>query len=142
MFLIGGNGSGKSTLAMLLTGLYQPVAGQITVDGEPLAAEHPEAYRSLFSAVFTDVSLFAQLLGPGGGQADPALVAKWLAHLQMEEKLELKAGRILNLQLSKGQKARGPAAGLGRRAGYSAARRVGGGPDPHFRREFYQCCCR
>ena len=66
VFLIGGNGSGKSTLAMLLTGLYQPVSGQILVDGQPLAADKPEAYRKLFSAVFTDVWLFDRLLGPQG----------------------------------------------------------------------------
>ncbi|AIR00617.1 multidrug ABC transporter permease/ATP-binding protein [Pluralibacter gergoviae] len=139
VFLIGGNGSGKSTLAMLLTGLYQPVAGQILVDGEPLAAEHPEAYRSLFSAVFTDVSLFAQLLGPGGGQADPALVAKWLAHLQMEEKLELKAGRILNLQLSKGQKKRvALLLALAEERDILLLDEWAADQDPHFRREFYQ----
>ncbi|WP_116344226.1 ATP-binding cassette domain-containing protein, partial [Enterobacter cloacae] len=72
-------------LAMLLTGLYQPISGQILVDGQPLAAERPEEYRKLFSAVFTDVWLFDRLLGPQGEEADPALVATWLqlvGHLQ------------------------------------------------------------
>ena len=82
LFLIGGNGSGKSTLAMLLTGLYQPQSGEILLDGKALSAEKPEDYRKLFSAVFTDVWLFDRLLGPEGQQADPALVEKWLAHLQ------------------------------------------------------------
>lgn len=106
LFLIGGNGSGKSTLAMLLTGLYQPQAGEILLDGKALSAEKPEDYRKLFSAVFTDVWLFDRLLGPEGQQADPALVEKWLAHLQMSHKLELQDGKILNLKLSKGQKKR------------------------------------
>lgn len=117
LFLIGGNGSGKSTLAMLLTGLYQPQSGEILLDGKALSAEKPEDYRKLFSAVFTDVWLFDRLLGPEGQQADPALVEKWLAHLQMSHKLELQDGKILNLKLSKGQKKRvAPAAGAGRRA--------------------------
>lgn len=139
VFLIGGNGSGKSTLAMLLTGLYQPVSGQILVDGEPLAAEKPEDYRQLFSAVFTDVFLFDRLLGPGGQPADPALVAKWLACLKMGSKLELDDGRILNLNLSKGQKKRvALLLALAEERDILLLDEWAADQDPHFRREFYQ----
>lgn len=34
--LVGPNGSGKSTVAALLQNLYQPMAGQLLLDGEPL----------------------------------------------------------------------------------------------------------
>lgn len=99
---------------MLLTGLYQPQSGEILLDGKALNAEKPEDYRKLFSAVFTDVWLFDHLLGPEGQQADPALVDKWLAHLQMSHKLELQDGKILQPEALKGQKkARGAAAGAG-----------------------------
>lgn len=139
VFLIGGNGSGKSTLAMLLTGLYQPVSGEILVDGEPLAAAQPEAYRKLFSAVFTDVCLFDHLLGPQGEPADPALVAKWLDYLQMGEKLELEDGKILNLKLSKGQKKRvALLLAIAEERDILLLDEWAADQDPHFRREFYQ----
>jgi putative ATP-binding cassette transporter len=139
LFLIGGNGSGKSTLAMLLTGLYQPQSGEILLDGTPLSAEKPEDYRKLFSAVFTDVWLFDRLLGPEGQQANPALVEKWLAQLQMSHKLELQDGKILNLKLSKGQKKRvALLLALAEERDIILLDEWAADQDPHFRREFYQ----
>lgn len=139
VFLIGGNGSGKSTLAMLLTGLYQPVSGQILLDGQPLAAEKPEDYRKLFSAVFTDVWLFEHLLGPDGQQANPQLVDKWLTQLQMTHKVKLDNGRILDLKLSKGQKKRvALLLALAEERDIIMLDEWAADQDPHFRREFYQ----
>ncbi|PIK82372.1 multidrug ABC transporter permease/ATP-binding protein [Raoultella ornithinolytica] len=139
VFLIGGNGSGKSTLAMLLTGLYQPASGQILLDGQPLAADKPEDYRKLFSAVFTDVWLFDWLLGPGGKAADSALVDQWMAYLKMTHKLQLDNGRIVDLKLSKGQKKRvALLLALAEERDIILLDEWAADQDPHFRREFYQ----
>ncbi|MFW0765125.1 multidrug ABC transporter permease/ATP-binding protein [Trabulsiella odontotermitis] len=139
VFLIGGNGSGKSTLAMLLTGLYQPVSGEILLDGKPLSTGKPEDYRKHFSAVFTDVWLFDQLLGPEGKQADPVLVEKWLEQLKMRHKLQLENGKILDLKLSKGQKKRvALLLALAEERDIILLDEWAADQDPHFRREFYQ----
>lgn len=139
VFLIGGNGSGKSTLAMLLTGLYQPASGEILLDGKPLAVDKPEDYRKLFSAVFTDVWLFDQLLGPEGKVVDPALVEKWLTQLQMTHKIKLDGGKILDLNLSKGQKKRvALLLALAEERDIIMLDEWAADQDPHFRREFYQ----
>ncbi|EKM6458804.1 multidrug ABC transporter permease/ATP-binding protein [Cronobacter dublinensis] len=139
LFLIGGNGSGKSTLAMLLTGLYTPASGQILIDGKPLGADEMDAYRQHFSAVFTDVWLFDKLLGPGGEEADPALVETWLHRLKMDHKLTLENGKILNLKLSKGQKKRvALLLALAEGRDIILLDEWAADQDPHFRREFYQ----
>ena len=39
--LIGENGAGKSTLVKILTGIYQPDAGEIRVDGKPVTFPTP-----------------------------------------------------------------------------------------------------
>ncbi len=139
LFLIGGNGSGKSTLAMLLTGLYEPASGEILIDGKPLSAGDMAAYRQHFSAVFTDVWLFDKLLGPGGEEADPALVETWLHRLKMVNKLTLENGKILNLKLSKGQKKRvALLLALAEGRDIILLDEWAADQDPHFRREFYQ----
>src|SRR5919199_3456316 len=39
--LLGENGAGKTTLMSILAGLYQPDAGQIFIDGEPVILHSP-----------------------------------------------------------------------------------------------------
>lgn len=139
LFLIGGNGSGKSTLAMLLTGLYQPHAGSLLLDGKEISSQQTDLWRQHFSAVFTDVHLFDRLIGHGGEPADPALVQRWLERLKMSKKLQLDGNRVLNLQLSKGQSKR-----LALLLAAAEERDIllldewAADQDPHFRRIFYR----
>ena len=41
--IIGGNGAGKSTLLKTISGLMQPVKGEIVFDGKPIQSLPPEA---------------------------------------------------------------------------------------------------
>jgi len=45
--LMGENGAGKSTLMKILTGVYQPDAGEIRVDGTAVAIRDPHAAQAL-----------------------------------------------------------------------------------------------
>ena len=52
--IVGVNGAGKSTLIKLLSGLYVPTVGSITVDGRDLATISPHEWRGRLSVVFQD----------------------------------------------------------------------------------------
>lgn len=75
--IVGLNGAGKSTLIKLLSGLYEPTDGRITVDGEDLAALDLDAWRKRISVMFQDFVCFELsvmdniLLGYAGGDPDP-----------------------------------------------------------------------
>jgi ATP-binding cassette subfamily B protein len=56
--LVGENGAGKSTLVKLLCKLYEPTAGRILVDGEPLARVRSDDWRSRLSGAFQDFFRF------------------------------------------------------------------------------------
>lgn len=56
--IVGDNGAGKTTLVKLLAGLYEPTAGQITVDGVDLAHLDPDQWRQRIAAGFQDYARF------------------------------------------------------------------------------------
>src|SRR5690349_884857 len=60
--LIGENGAGKSTLVKILTGIYQPDEGQITVAGRPVTL--PTAHAAFevgVTAIHQETVLFDEL---------------------------------------------------------------------------------
>jgi putative ATP-binding cassette transporter len=104
LFIVGGNGSGKSTFLKVLTGLYQPSSGGISVDRTQVGAGDEAWYRSHFSAVFSDYHLFDRLYGLE--DIEPARVDALLRQMQLDEKTEFAGGRFTTVDLSAGQRKR------------------------------------
>ena len=60
--LIGPNGAGKTTLFNLLTGVYEPSEGTVTLDGHLLNGKTPYKIASLgLSRTFQNIRLFKDL---------------------------------------------------------------------------------
>jgi rhamnose transport system ATP-binding protein len=60
--LIGENGAGKSTLVKILTGVYTPDAGTISLDGKPIVVPDAEsAFRLGITATHQETVLFDEL---------------------------------------------------------------------------------
>lgn len=104
VFIVGGNGSGKSTLVKLITGLYTPETGQIRVDTQPITEQNREWYRQQFSVVFADFYLFEQLLGID--KSNLQQVQDYINLLQLEQKVQVKDGKLSTIALSQGQRKR------------------------------------
>jgi ABC-type siderophore export system fused ATPase/permease subunit len=104
VFLVGGNGSGKSTALKLISGLYRPDSGGIRVDGVEVTDLTLQAYREMFTCIFTDFHLFERLYGLEHVDADQ--VAMLLRHMGLEEKVTFADGRFSTQDLSTGQRKR------------------------------------
>lgn len=100
-FITGGNGSGKSTVVRLLTGLYPPQHGRITIDGNPVSSHELQSY---ITPVFADLHLFDRLYG--NQNVDPKLVREWMARLELDGKTEYQDGQFTRVKLSTGQRKR------------------------------------
>ncbi len=105
IFIVGGNGSGKSTLAKLITGLYIPESGRLLLDEDPIVDSNREAYRQLFSAVFSDYYLFERLISTEEITLE-ATAQAYLKKLRLEQKVSIKNGQLSTTALSQGQRKR------------------------------------
>jgi NHLM bacteriocin system ABC transporter peptidase/ATP-binding protein len=56
---VGESGSGKSTVSKMISGLYLPWSGEISVDGLPMRSMPPEVISSSISTVSQEISLFS-----------------------------------------------------------------------------------
>ena len=105
VFVIGGNGSGKSTFVKVLTGLYQPSTGSVTLANTTITDANREWYREHFSVVFSDFHLFNRLLGQTDSQVE-RLAPKYLRLLHMEQKVTVQERTFSTIDLSQGQRKR------------------------------------
>ena len=60
--LVGANGVGKSSVIALLAGLYEPAAGTVLLDGQPLAEMAPDWLHRQLAVVPQDTFLFSGTL--------------------------------------------------------------------------------
>ncbi|MBP7336111.1 cyclic peptide export ABC transporter, partial [Niveispirillum sp.] len=137
LFISGGNGSGKSTFMRLLTSLYQPHAGMILLDGRLLEPQQMQAYRSLFSAVFSDYHLFKRLYG-----LDPAALSQaqsLIAEFGLDDKTSLAGNELSTIDLSAGQRKRlALIVAMMEHRPICVLDEWAADQDPYFRRKFYE----
>ncbi|HEX3682911.1 MAG TPA: cyclic peptide export ABC transporter [Bryobacteraceae bacterium] len=105
VFITGGNGSGKTTLAKVLTGLYAPQFGRLFMRGIEVMGENRDGYRQNFAAIFADCVIFDRLLGLDAPDLDER-ATKYLAELQLTEKVQVRDGALSTTELSQGQRKR------------------------------------
>jgi len=105
VFVIGGNGSGKTTFVKVLSGLYRPSQGHVTLAGTMIADENREWYREHFSVVFSDFHLFNKLLGQSDADTE-RLASEYLRLLHMDQKVTVRERAFSTLDLSQGQRKR------------------------------------
>ncbi|MCS4472975.1 cyclic peptide export ABC transporter [Clostridium botulinum] len=101
VFITGGNGSGKSTLAKLLTGLYSPTKGDISLNDRI----SQKLLNQSYSTVFADFYLFDKLYGINykGKEIE---IQRYLEILQLNDKVQIQDGKFSTTKLSTGQKKR------------------------------------
>ena len=68
--LVGENGAGKTTLIKLLTRLYEPTSGVVSLDGLDLREWEPTALRRRIGVIFQDFIRYQLLVGENIGAGD------------------------------------------------------------------------
>jgi putative ATP-binding cassette transporter len=101
IFIVGGNGSGKTSLLKLITGLYQPSSGSITVDTKKITESNRQIYCENFSGLFSEFYLFDKFADYENLNLDD--YGLWLQKFQLQGKICGDTGLIDPQKFSKGQ---------------------------------------
>ncbi len=139
MGLIGPNGAGKTTLLHLMLGLYQPVKGEIFIDGKGYAESGREILDQIGTVLVEDIYDGGLTLLQNGREYgrfyrhyDEELLKEYLGRFQLEEKR-------LYRKLSKGEKLKFQFAfALSHHPRLLVLDEPTGNFDPDFREEFFR----
>lgn len=60
--LLGENGAGKSTTIKIISGVYQPDSGTMTIDGNPVAHDNPRDAKAMgIATIYQELGLYPEL---------------------------------------------------------------------------------
>lgn len=136
IFVSGGNGSGKTTFLRLFTGLYPKKSGRIYVDDVAIDDCNIEAYRDMFSPVFSDFHLFKTLYGVKPFEQQEA--DELLRYMEIHNKVGISNNVFSTVKLSGGQRKRlGLIASLLEKRPICVFDEWAADQDPIFRHKFY-----
>jgi ATP-binding cassette, subfamily B, bacterial len=68
--IVGENGAGKTTLIKILSGMYPPSSGRVTIDGVDLTTIDPVDWRRQVTGAFQDFLRLNMSIGDGVGAGD------------------------------------------------------------------------
>lgn len=78
--IVGPSGAGKSTLLKVICGLYPASAGEVLLDGQPLAAWGPKAVRRALGVVMQDDELLSGTIAENVAFFDESIDMDWVWH--------------------------------------------------------------
>ncbi|HKX77513.1 MAG TPA: cyclic peptide export ABC transporter [Novosphingobium sp.] len=138
IFIIGGNGSGKSTFSRLLTGLYRPEEGSMTIGGIAVDDANRAWYRQHFGVVLSDYHLFADLVTGTDAPPSADLIDALIEQFGLSSKAGVENGRFGTTDLSQGQRKRlALISALVEDRSILLLDEWAADQDPEFRRRFY-----